>query len=463
MSAQNKKTKIILLNPPAEGIFVRDYYCSFSSKACYYWPPQDLIVLSGILSEEFEIRVIDAIGQKMSARDCYKQILDSDFNAIVFSTGTATLENDIKFISDLKKERTFKAIASSAIFAFGGIELMDRFKVIDAAVTNLFNSGIGNYLNGNFKDVKGMIYRDNVRIVIANFDRNGVDIQFSIPLHDFFVHHKYSFPFCRSPFAVTIASIGCPFKCKFCIAGQIKFKLRGLNNLLEEINYIKSLGINDIFFADPTFTANKDYSIEFCKEITNLKVRWVCNSDIYPLLDEGFVILLRKSGCHTIMIGVESGDGDILERYSDKTGFKEIKDAFKICKINNICTLAYFILGLPGETKSSVLKTINFSKELGCDFVSFDFATPDLGTELRRELIEKNIISSDLVYGWDPSKKPVYPIESLSQEDMVKLRNRAYREFYLRPSYIKNRILNLNSGKQLKDMLKGGLSLFLKR
>ena len=94
---------VLLLNPPGDKLYIRDYYCSFSSKADYYWPPQDLIVLSGILSEKYKVEVIDAIINKISKEKCLDKILNSDYKAIIFTTGTATMTSDMELMEKVKK------------------------------------------------------------------------------------------------------------------------------------------------------------------------------------------------------------------------------------------------------------------------------------------------------------------------------------------------------------------------
>ncbi len=49
MTTNAGRPRVLLLNPPAPDWVIRDYYCSFPSKAKYYWPPQDLLGLSGLL------------------------------------------------------------------------------------------------------------------------------------------------------------------------------------------------------------------------------------------------------------------------------------------------------------------------------------------------------------------------------------------------------------------------------
>ena len=76
------KERLLLLNPPGDKLYIRDYYCSFSSKANYYWPPQDLIVLSGLLAGEFTVEVEDAIVRKTSRAACIEKILRASPRAV---------------------------------------------------------------------------------------------------------------------------------------------------------------------------------------------------------------------------------------------------------------------------------------------------------------------------------------------------------------------------------------------
>jgi len=51
-------------------LYARDKYCTSVSKAVYYWPQVDLILLSGILKNNFDIFVIDAIVEKFDEDKC---------------------------------------------------------------------------------------------------------------------------------------------------------------------------------------------------------------------------------------------------------------------------------------------------------------------------------------------------------------------------------------------------------
>ena len=82
--------KILLLNPPGDKLYQRDMYCSAVSKANYYWPAIDLLILSGILGEKYEVHILDAIAEKLEPERCLARIKKENFKAIIFLTGTAS-------------------------------------------------------------------------------------------------------------------------------------------------------------------------------------------------------------------------------------------------------------------------------------------------------------------------------------------------------------------------------------
>jgi radical SAM superfamily enzyme YgiQ (UPF0313 family) len=164
-------------------------------------------------------------------------------------------------------------------------------------------------------------------------------------------------------------------------------------------------------------------------------------------VNEELLTLMKKAGCKTLLFGVESGDQRILNQYAKGITLEKIQDIFKICKKLKIDVLAHFILGLPGEDKESVEKTIDFSLKLDCDYADFAIAAPYIGTEMREEAIEKGWIDQrfkDEVFS-DAAQYPIMETGKLSKEDIWHLKNEAVRRFFFRPSYILKRLLKTRS------------------
>src|SRR3989344_6619387 len=95
---------ILLLNPPGDKTYLRDYYCSKVSKTDYIYQPTDLLLLSGILFQDYDIQFIDAIADRLSIEKCKDKILKINPDIIVCLTGSVSKNIDFEFIKDVKGE-----------------------------------------------------------------------------------------------------------------------------------------------------------------------------------------------------------------------------------------------------------------------------------------------------------------------------------------------------------------------
>lgn len=455
----NNYKKILLLVPPADKLYIRDYYCSFSSKANYYWPPQDLIILSGALSDRFSVDVIDAMGLGLDRSDCLDLILSKDIDGIIFTTGSATLKHDIKFLESIVEKKPYlKVIASSAIFNFINKDLIRQFSFLDGLLLDFTNNDAVSFFEEDYDSIKNMVFRRGSDIIERKTCLPST-FSVSLPRHELFLNKKCKIPFFKKSFILTITSIGCPYKCSFCCAGSIKHRLREVDNLLEEIEYVYThLNVFNIFFADPILFSNKERIIKLCELIRARKMnklKWACNVRA-DLLDEDLIKLMKKSGCRALLIGAESASEHILSKYNKIINPQTIYKAIKWCGQQGVSSLLYFILGLPGEDRASIEKTARFIKTLKCDFISIDFAMPDFGTELREIAIRDHLCPEEnLLDGWDHSGSPYLSGSSIPREDLLRIRKNIYRDFYLRPGRIFRQLKNMG----ISELVKNGMAI----
>jgi len=177
------------------------------------------------------------------------------------------------------------------------------------------------------------------------------------------------------------------------------------------------------------------------------------------MLDDETLGLMKRAGCHTLHIGVESGSEEILRHYQKKVDLKRIEEAFALCRKHRIRTLAFFIIGLPGETPASIGQTIEFAKKIRCDFASFNIASPLYGSLLRNECIEKGYISSP--EGLEELETSFQEISIatpfITKEQLHEGHRRARREFYLRPSYLLSRLFSIRSVSDIRVLWRMGM------
>jgi len=452
--------KILLLNPPAPGLFIRDYYCSFESKANYYWPPQDLLVLSGLLSPHAHIHVIDAIVDKCGTDKIIEFIKENKINMLIFATGTATMAYDRESISAIKEKTGIFTVASCGIIKYQPELFFDKFPSLDAVLLDFTEPEIIDFSVDPYQKQWNTIWtRQNGSIVKAKqiFSQR---FSYAPPRHDLFPYKKYSIPIARKhPFALIITTMGCPYQCRFCTIPGYGTKFRDIENSIAEMRVIKDFGFREILFQDPTLTVNTKFLTSLLNRMIEEQFHFSfsCNADINSMNEEK-IALLKRAGCHTVNVGLESGNDKILNLYKKQLNTDKAREIVNLFKKYKIRTLGYFVVGLPGETEDSIEETIQFARSLKLDFASFAIATPDVGSDLRREALEKGWIEEEIDFFYS-TENPVMQVPGLPIERIIALRNRAERQFYLRPSYIFRRLIRV---KEWPETFKNGWAM-LKR
>jgi len=453
--------KVLLLNPPYPAYALRDKYCSSSAKADYIWPPIDLLVLSGILSPFFKIKVTDAIAEKLTIAEALLDITSFNPDVVIFLTCSSTWKSDFNFIKLIKQKiKNVIAIGSGGNLLAQGEKIIRTQSEIDAIMLNFTAAEIVDFISGDFSlPLKNFIIRKDDSISVGEYVKTKNTFSYPIPKHEIFPLKKYQFPLVKSlPFTTVITDFGCPFSCHFCIANILPFATRDIDNIMEELAHIKRLGINEIFFVDFAFGVNNKHTNIICEEMIKRKYNftWSCQSRVD--IDMELLSKMKEAGCHTIQFGVESENLQTIERYEKKITKQQVKDVFKLCKDIGIRTSGYFMFGLPGETEDNMRKTIDFAKELDCDYASFAVTIPREGTRFYEDCIKDGLIN-DIPIEMDSNFFPVMKTKELSAEIIWKYRNKAIKEFYFRPSYIWKKLVNVGSFLELKFLIKEGLSL----
>jgi anaerobic magnesium-protoporphyrin IX monomethyl ester cyclase len=106
-----------------------------------------------------------------------------------------------------------------------------------------------------------------------------------IPMHELLPLQSYRMPYIKGPFTFMLTSRGCPAGCTYCIkhvSYQYATRLRSPKLIIEEMWYLKKLGINNIHMYADLFTVNRDQVIEMCKLMIEEKIniKWTCNSRV---------------------------------------------------------------------------------------------------------------------------------------------------------------------------------------
>jgi radical SAM superfamily enzyme YgiQ (UPF0313 family) len=273
----------------------------------------------------------------------------------------------------------------------------------------------------------------------------------------------------RQPCANILTSRGCPFGCNFCFKGVFgrSYHTRSVESVLNEWEIlVKKHQVAEIEIVDDNFALDVPRAIRICQEIIHrrLVIPWATYSGIrVDHQDSGKLTrLMKKAGCYRIAFGVESGSDQILSKIEKKTNLRQIKKAIKIAQKAGLVTMAACIIGNTGENRQTMKATIDFAKALNTDFAQFTVCTPFPGSRLYEEVLKRGRL---LITDWDRfdnmGNQAFFEMDSVKKTDVEEMRQKAYRQFYLRPRKILELSqLALKHPKMVKFLLPKIVSLF---
>ena len=243
----------------------------------------------------------------------------------------------------------------------------------------------------------------------------------------------------KNPTLSMLTSRGCSFACSYCpylVTQKNQWRFRSAKNVVDEMELlVRKYGVRSIVIRDAMYTQSRRRAIEISEDILRrgLKIEWSCETRT-DCVDEELLRLMHRSGLRAIHLGIESPEEDIVKR-SGRPFIKEMQQEkiVRLCEKIGIKVAAFYILGYLQDTIQTMTRTIEYAKHLNASFAQFDVMTPYPGTKFFDE-IEGRIIDRD----WKKytTHHPVVKLDHLSSEEVLAFKNRAYREYYLRPAWI---------------------------
>jgi hopanoid biosynthesis associated radical SAM protein HpnJ len=437
-----------------------------------YWYPVWLTYPAGMLPDS---KVVDAPPHKISIEQTVA--MAADFELLVLFTSTPGFHVDVKMAEMMKD------VNPKLQVAFVGPPVtvepeksLRASKAIDFVVRKEFDHQIVDYANGKpLEELPGVSFRKGDGFmhnpdgpVIENLD----ELPWASKVYrrdlDF---TRYNVPFLLNPFVSIYTSRGCPAQCTFCLWPQThsghRWRLRSVNDVVNEVRWIKDNfpGLQEIFFDDDTFNYKKERTIELCKELGKVGVTWSCTSRVTT--DYDTLSAMKDAGGRLMIVGYESGDPQILKNIKKGANVDMARrftaNAHKLgMKIH-----ADFIVGLPGESRESIRRTIDFAKELDCETIQVSIAHPYPGTEFYDYAKSNGLITLDAMTDEVGHQLPVVVYPGLDRAELVDWVERFYGEYYFRPKaawrIVRGALFNNKERKRLYKEAREYMALRSKR
>ena len=270
----------------------------------------------------------------------------------------------------------------------------------------------------------------------------------------------------HGPVTTMFTSRGCPFRCTFChrpAMGKV-FRAMSPNRVVDEMQICRDLGIREILIYDDTFTVKRARVVAICEEILRRKLDlvWDVRAHINTV-DPALLKLMRKAGCARVHYGIEAGTDRVMKVIRKGITLERASKVIRDTRRVGMSTLAYFMIGNPTETLAEARETIRFARRLDADYVHVTILTPFPGTPLYLDGLRDGVFARDhwQEFAQNPTADFVPPFweEHMSTQQLHELIREAYRSFYLRPTYILRRLMELRSLDELMRKARAALKV----
>ena len=453
-------------------------------------PTWALLLAESCRSIGYNVKILDITAEKLSHKNAVDRIIEINPKFIVFvvygqnvNAGTTNMSGAVALSSFIKSNKI-----NSPIIYIGShvqalpIEALEKESSIDIICTNEGVYSLRSLLNLEkinpvaLSKVKGIGYRDFDKVILTPAEKVVPQERLDIDLPGYawdllpfeekpfdlyrspMWHAEYNFNQ-RSPYAAIQTSLGCQFKCEFCMINIINrddndpIGVAGNYNsmrywstgfIIKEFDKLIKMGVKTIRIVDEMFLLNPKYYIPLCEQLSERNkddsLRMWAYSRIDTIRRPGILNLVRQAGIKWLALGIESGDKAIrLEVSKGKFDDVNISQVIKNVHDADIEVMANYIFGLPSDTKETMKKTFDLSKDL-CTVGWNTYAAMALpGSQLYKTAIEKQYtLPEDYAgYSFHAYNTQPLPTEFLTPEEVLEYRDQCFTDYHLYEPFLR--------------------------
>jgi radical SAM superfamily enzyme YgiQ (UPF0313 family) len=467
--------------PGYYGVRAGSRWPHYETDVASYMPfPFYMAYAAALLEREgFEVRIVDAIAERISEEEYVQRAADFQPDLIILEVSTPSMDVDLRQTTAIREK------CPNAKIAFAGLHLLDQgqdflaghrfvdftlrgeydYTALALAKTVASGGPLDQVLGLSFFDAgSGTTHHNGRREVIGDLDALPWPHRDQLPMcnyHD----HPGGIP---GPSLQMWASRGCPFRCIFCVWPQIMYEGNHYNtrnpaDVADEVEYcVKKWGFKSFYFDDDTFNIGKRRLLKLAEEIgkRNLGVPWAAMSRA-DTCDKETLRELKKSGMMAVKYGVESASQELVDNSDKSLDLGKVEAMVRYTQELGIKIHLTFSFGLPGETHETAMKTIRWSQRLNPDSIQYSIMTPFPGSKFYKELEDKGHLMSKDWSKFDGNSMAVVRTDALGPGDLEHYLRKAYKSWewykvrraFTNPAYLKRAVrhplrglINLRNG-----------------
>ena len=370
-------------------------------------PPLDLAIMASTLRQAGDtVELLDADPLRLSEQNIVARLSTQLWDVLIATVSLPTLHQDATFVAELRHHHPRAIIVGKTLVRDQRIlKTFLETSRADFIIHGEADLNIAELVRGRSRSGTAWLQSQESGTAVLQFDAGEpvADLnRLPFPARDLLPNSSYVYPLLGSPVATFQTSRGCPYPCGYyCpypLVEGVKWRAQSPERIAAELKeVVECLKITKVYFRDATFTLNQDRIARLCDLIIEAgwPLEWMCETRV-DCLGDALLEKMRAAGCAGILIGVESGDERVMHHRDGKKGLTVPKLAHLRERTRQLGIRLHFLLiiGLPLETRESIVDTYDLVRRYEPDTIGVTIITPYPGTPLYDEGIREGWIDS---------------------------------------------------------------------
>jgi anaerobic magnesium-protoporphyrin IX monomethyl ester cyclase len=446
-------------------------------------PTWSLLLANSVRAAGYSAAIVDATAERLTHEATIQRLLDLSPRLVVFvvygqnpNSGTINMVGNTECATLLKETSPemkicFVGSHTSALpYEVLSLPFVDLILLNEGvyALRNLLASNLG----GDLRKIRGIGHKldgkpelNSPEIVVPN-DRMDIDLPGYawdlLPMREkpldlyraHFWHTEYKQQN-RTPFAAIYTSLGCRFKCDFCMINIVNrvdndpntasshspnMRFWSPNFMISEFDKLAKYGVEHIRISDEMFFLNQRYFEPLLEGIIdrglNLKM-WS-----YTRIDtvrERYLDLFKRAGINWLALGIEAGNREVRREVSKGTfQTEDISSIVKLVQQHDISVAANYIFGFPEDTMDTMQQTLNLALELNTEMANLYPCQALPGSPLHLKAKSEGLQLPDTYQGYGFLSYEAAPMATkhVSAAEVVRFRDMAWNKYHTNPAFL---------------------------
>lgn len=479
----NRKLDVLFINPNSSTHVYQDLSKDFSAKETPTW---SLLLAQSCRSIGYGVAILDCDAERLTPEAATKRIREIDPRLVCFvvygqnpSSGTTNMSGTEDLCNYLKTAYPEYPICVVGSHASALPKEVLEIPSVDIVLINEGVYALRNLLKTDLADdlprVKGIGYKDKAGVITLNppesvVPQERMDIDLPGYAWDLLPYREKPFDIYRAhlwhadfqdrfktPFAALYTSLGCRFKCDFCMinivnrtdhgddvaSSQSNFmRFWSPSFILKEFDKLVNYGVNTIRIVDEMFFLDKRYYQPLLCGLIERGYGDHLRMWTYSRVDtvrKEQLELFRRAGVRWFCLGIEAAS-QTIRREVTKGTFEEIniRKVVQEARSADINIIANYMFGLPNDTIETMQQTLNLGLEMCTEMWNgyACMALPGSPLYFQAKTQKMKMPESYAGYGFLSYECQPMATQQLSAAEVLRFRDHAFETYFNYPPYL---------------------------